>query len=71
MVFILLNGELIMPKEALLQSKYQDHLDAVEKHKALLEKLHLDSNSHLDEINTSFQTITLTLEEYLKLIGVP
>lgn len=60
-----------MPKEALLQSKYQDHLDAVEKHKALLEKLHLDSNSHLDEINTSFQTITLTLEEYLKLIGVP
>ena len=71
MVFILLNGELIMLKEALLQSKYQDHLDAVEKHKALLEKLHLDSNSHLDEINTSFQTITLTLEEYLKLIGVP
>ena len=60
-----------MPKEALLQSKYQDHLDAVEKHKALLEKLHLDSNSHLDEINTSFQTITLTLEEYLKFIGVP
>ena len=61
----------IMPKEALLQTKYQDHLDAIEKHKALLEKLHLDSNSHLDEINTSFQTITLTLEEYLKLIGVP
>lgn len=61
----------IMPKAALLQSKYQDHLEAIEKHKALLEKLHLDSNSHLDEINTSFQTITLTLEEYLKLIGVP
>ena len=60
-----------MPKEALLQTKYQDHLDAIEKHKALLEKLHLDSNSHLDEINTSFQTITLTLEEYLKLIGLP
>jgi hypothetical protein len=63
--------KLIMPKEALLQTKYQDHLEAIEKHKALLEKLHLDSNSHLDEINTSFQSITLTLEEYLKLIGVP
>ena len=60
-----------MPKQALVQTKYQDHLEALEKHKELLEKLHLDSNSHLDEINTSFQTITLTLEEYLKLIGVP
>lgn len=61
----------IMPKQALVQTKYQDHLEAIDKHKALLEKLHLDSNTHLDEINTSFQTITLTLEEYLKLIGVP
>ncbi|HEY0561856.1 MAG TPA: hypothetical protein VGD04_00880 [Methylophilus sp.] len=50
---------------------YQAHVDAIEAHKALLEKLHLDSNSRLDEVNNSLQQITLTLEEYLKVIGIP
>ena len=39
--------------------------------KALLEKLHLDSNTHLDEVPNSIQQLTLTLEEYLKVIGIP
>lgn len=50
---------------------YQAHVDAIEEHKALLEKLHLDSNMRLDEMNNSLQQITLTLEEYLKVIGIP
>ncbi len=58
-------------KPELAQSKYEEHIEAIEKHKLLLEKLHLDSNSHLDEVNSSFQNITLTLEEYLKVIGIP
>ncbi len=59
-----------MNKE-LKDAKLEAHLDAVEKHKALLEKLHLNTNQHLDEINRSLQELTLTLEEYLKIIGIP
>ena len=64
-------GESNVTKPDAVQSKYQEHIEAIEKHKRLLEKLHLDSNSHLDEVNTSFQKIALTLEEYLKVIGIP
>lgn len=59
-----------MTKE-LKEAKLEAHLEAVEKHKALLEKLHLNGNQHLDEVNNSLQTMTLTLEEYLKIIGIP
>jgi len=59
-----------MNKE-LKDAKLEAHLDAVEKHKALLEKLHLNANQHLDEVNNSLQELTLTLEEYLKIIGIP
>lgn len=59
-----------MNKE-LKDAKLEAHLNAVEKHKALLEKLHLNTNQHLDEINRSLQELTLTLEEYLKIIGIP
>jgi DNA-directed RNA polymerase alpha subunit len=51
-------------------AKLEAHLDAVEQHKALLEKLHLNGNQHLDEVNQSLQQITLTLEEYLKIVGI-
>jgi hypothetical protein len=60
-----------MAKQDLKDSKLKEHVDAIEKHKALLEKLHLDSNTHLDEINDSISKLTLTLEEYLKVIGIP
>jgi len=65
------NGETAMVKQDLENTKLKDHVDAIEKHKQLLEKLHLDSNSHLDEINNSFQQLAITLEEYLKVIGIP
>ncbi len=57
--------------QALKDAKLEAHLDAVEKHKALLEKLHLNGNAHLDEVNSSLEQLTLTLEEYLKIIGIP
>lgn len=59
-----------MTEHALKNIKFDAHVDAIEKHKALLEKLHLDSNSHLDEVNNSLEQLTLTLEEYLKVIGI-
>jgi hypothetical protein len=51
--------------------KLEAHLDALEKHKALLEKLHLNGNEHLNEVGNSLEQLTITLEEYLKLIGIP
>lgn len=60
-----------MAEPELKNTKLNAHLDAIEKHKALLEKLHLDSNTHLDEVNYSISNLTLTLEEYLKVIGIP
>ncbi|HQN64686.1 MAG TPA: hypothetical protein PLR90_03555 [Methylophilus sp.] len=55
----------------LKDSKLDEHLDALEKHKQLLEKLHLDSDVHLDEVGNSIERLTLTLEEYLKVLGIP
>ncbi|BEV09271.1 MULTISPECIES: hypothetical protein [unclassified Methylophilus] len=52
-------------------SKLEAHLQAIEAHKSLLEKLHLHDNQPLDEVNASLQRLTLTLEEYLKLVGLP
>ena len=60
-----------MPQQELKNTKLDVHLDAIEKHKALLEKLHLDSNIRLDEITNSFERITLTLDEYSKVLGIP
>jgi hypothetical protein len=60
-----------MSKVELHQVKYQEHLDAIERHKLLLEQLHLDSNARLDEVTDAFQQIALTFEEYLKVIGIP
>ena len=60
-----------MAKQELKNTKLDVHLDAIEKHKALLEKLHLDSNTHLDEITNSIERITLPLDEYLKVLGIP
>ncbi len=60
-----------MSEPELKNTKFDAHLNAIEKHKALLEKLHLDSNTHLDEVNNSISNLALTLEEYLKVIGIP
>ena len=60
-----------MATDNLKQIKFTEHVDAVESHKALLDKLHLDSDSRLDEINNSLERLTITLEEYLKVIGLP
>lgn len=60
-----------MEKDNLKNTKYAEHIDAVESHQALLSKLHLDSNIRLDDVNRSLEKLTLTLEEYLKVIGLP
>lgn len=57
--------------EELKQAKLEAHLNALEEHKALLEKLHLNGNEHLNEVGNSIEQLTLTLEEYLKIIGIP
>ena len=60
-----------MAIEELKHIKFTEHVDAVESHKVLLEKLHLNTDSRLDEINNSLERLTITLEEYLKVIGLP
>ena len=60
-----------MSEPELKKTKFDAHVNAIEKHKALLEKPHLDSKKHLDEVSNSIQQLTLTLEEYLKVIGIP
>jgi hypothetical protein len=60
-----------MADDDLRNNKYDAHLKAVEAHQSLLEKLHLNTDVHLDEINNSIENLTITLEEYLKVIGIP
>ncbi len=51
--------------------KFNEHVKAIEEHKSLLEKLHLESDADLTKAKNSLETIAITLEEYLKVIGVP
>ena len=37
-----------MDKQDLKNTKFNEHAEAIEKHKALLEMLRLDSSTHLD-----------------------
>lgn len=60
-----------MTKQDLRNIKYKEHVDAIEKHQLLLEKLHLDSNIRLDEAQASLENLAITLEEYLKVLGIP
>ena len=61
----------MMSEPELKNTKFDAYVNAIEKHKALLEQLHLDSNTHLDEVSNSIEQLTLTLKEYLKVIGIP
>ncbi|MDP3743039.1 MAG: hypothetical protein Q8Q76_01695 [Methylotenera sp.] len=60
-----------MSKQDLQNTKYKEHVDAIEKHQLLLEKLHLDSGIRLDEAKASLENLAITLEEYLKVVGIP
>lgn len=61
-----------MPKQELQNAKLSEHIKAVDDHKLLVEKLNeADSNVQLDEINFSLEKLTLTLEEYFKVLGIP
>lgn len=60
-----------MANQDLQNAKYKKHVKAIEEHKSLLEKLHLDSNINLDDIKISLENLAITLEEYLKVIGIP
>ncbi|MDO9366923.1 MAG: hypothetical protein Q8K80_04395 [Methylotenera sp.] len=60
-----------MSKQDLQNTKYKEHVDAIKKHQLLLEKLHLDSGIRLDEAKASLEDLAITLEEYLKVVGIP
>ncbi len=51
--------------------KFNKHVKAIEEHRSVLEKLHLESNADLAKAKSSLENIAITLEEYLKVIGVP
>ncbi|HEX5539370.1 MAG TPA: hypothetical protein VFX01_06240 [Methylophilaceae bacterium] len=61
-----------MIDDDLRDAKHKEHLQALEEHKALLEKANqTDPGLHMDEIKFSLEKIALTLEEYFKVIGIP
>ncbi|MGB4811451.1 MAG: hypothetical protein WBP13_03075 [Methylophilaceae bacterium] len=60
-----------MTDQDIKNQKLEDHKQALEAHHALLEKMHLNQNEHLDEARASVGKLALTLEEYLKIIGIP
>ncbi len=61
-----------MTKPDLKKTKYQEHMEALEAHKALVNQLDAsDSGIHLDQIKFSLDKLAITLEEYFKVLGVP
>jgi hypothetical protein len=62
---------IIMADQELKKIKYQEHVDAIEAHKTLLDKQGMDSNISLDDIKNSLNSLVLTFDEYMKIIGIP
>ena len=60
-----------MTDQELKKTKYQEHIDAIEAHKLLLDKQEEDSNISLSDIKNSLDSLVLTFDEYMKIIGIP
>lgn len=53
------------------KTKLDAHVKAIEKHKSLLEQQHANANVPHSELKASLEHLAITLEEYLKVIGIP
>lgn len=51
--------------------KFKQHVKAIEEHKTLLERLHLENDADLAKAKSSLENLAITLEEYLKVVGIP
>jgi hypothetical protein len=59
------------PKHDPKQEKLVAHIKAVEEHKLLLDTLHLNGEADLTKTINSLENLGITLEEYLKVVGIP
>jgi hypothetical protein len=53
------------------QEKFAAHIKAVEEHKVLLDTLQLEDETNLAKAKNSLENLGITLEEYLKVVGIP
>jgi hypothetical protein len=60
-----------MSKPDLKDTKFNAHVEAIEQHKTLLAKLHLESDADLAQAKASLERLAITLEEYFKILGIP
>lgn len=51
--------------------KLTAHIRALEDHKMLLNNLHFDDDAILVNAKNSLENLGITLEEYLKVVGLP
>ena len=61
----------MMVDHAIKRAKYKAHVEAIESHKLLLEKLHVDANVDVNALNWSVEQVAKTLTDYLKVLGLP
>jgi hypothetical protein len=60
-----------MTQGDLRNSRYQRHIQALEEHKTLLEQLNDSATEvHPEEITFSLEKLSITLQEYFKVIGI-
>jgi hypothetical protein len=60
-----------MTQEDLRNSRFQQHLQALEEHKLLLDQLNeSETEVHPEEITFSLEKLSITLMEYFKVIGI-
>jgi DNA integrity scanning protein DisA with diadenylate cyclase activity len=60
-----------MTQGDLRNSRYEQHIQALEEHKTLLDQINkADEDVHLAEITFSLEKLSVTLQEYFKVIGI-
>ncbi|HEY7987024.1 MAG TPA: hypothetical protein VIE17_08890 [Methylophilaceae bacterium] len=60
-----------MTQGDLRNSRYRQHVQALEEHKELVDQINQAKGGiHPDRIKFSLEKLTITLEEYFKVIGI-
>jgi len=61
-----------MKNRDIQNDQFQKHLEAIDNHKSLINDLHASEANHsVADLKASIEKIAISLEEYLKVIGLP
>jgi hypothetical protein len=70
--YLNIDKTLTMRNHDIKNDQLKKHLKAIDEHKSLMNDLHKSSENHsIADLKASLEKMVISLEEYLKVIGLP